>query len=241
MKSIFITGASGAIGSACCKAFLEKGCNVAAIYNNNESGARKNEQYATTSTYLALKADVTDSKSVKEAFARAVSEFGSIDTVVNCAGISLNALVQDTTDDMLSAIVDTNIKGTFYVCREAVEHMVSNHTGSIVNISSMWGEVGASCESCYSMSKAAVIGLTKALAKEVGPSNVRVNCITPGLIDTPMNDCYSSDDLQLIADETPLMRIGKGEDVANAVLFLSGDDSLFVTGQIIGVNGGYVI
>lgn len=241
MKNVFITGASGAIGAACCRAFLSKGCNVAALYLKNEEGAKALQSCAVSSKLVVIRADVTESSQVRSAFQEAKEALGGIDTVVNCAGIAQSSVIQDTTDDALSALVDTNIKGTFYVCREAAGYMVSQHSGSIINISSMWGEVGASCEACYSMTKAAIIGLTKALAKELGPSGIRVNCITPGLIDTPMNSCYLPEELAAIADETPLMRMGTGDDVAGAVLYLAGEESSFITGQILGVNGGYVI
>lgn len=241
MKNILITGASGGIGKACCRAFLDKGCNVAALYFKNEEGAKELRKYAVNSKFVTIKADITSSEDVKTAFKTAIEEFSTIDTVVNCAGISFSGVIQDTCDDVLERLIDVNIKGTFRVCREAVSHMVKNQRGSIINISSMWGEVGASCETAYSMTKSAVIGLTKALAKEVGPSGIRVNCITPGLIDTPMNSAYSPDELDAIVEETPIGRIGKGEDVASSALFLASDKADFITGQILGVSGGYVI
>ncbi len=241
MKNIFITGASGGIGNACCKAFLQKGCNVAAVYFKNEESVMELNAYAKSSRLVLIKADITLSQEAENAFNKALAEFGSIDTAINCAGVSFSGIIQDTTEDVLTYLTDVNIKGTFRVCAHAAKHMVQNHIGSIINISSMWGEVGASCEAAYSMTKAAIIGLTKALAKELGPSGVRVNCITPGLIDTPMNSCYTKEDLDAIADDTPLCRIGKGDDVASAVLFLAGEDADFITGQVLGVNGGYVI
>ncbi len=241
MKNILITGASGGIGKACCKAFLDKGCNVAALYFKNEEGAKELRKYAVNSKLVIIKADITSSEDVKTAFKTAIEEFSTIDTVVNCAGISFSGVIQDTCDDVLERLIDVNIKGTFRVCREAVSHMVKNQRGSIINISSMWGEVGASCETAYSMTKSAVIGLTKALAKETGPSGIRVNCITPGLIDTPMNSSYLKEDLDALVEETPLCRIGKGEDVASAAVFLASEKADFITGQILGVSGGYVI
>lgn len=241
MKNIFIIGASGGIGKACCKAFLQKGCNVAAVYFKNEASAKELNVFAKNSRLIFIKADITLPEEVENAFNKALGEMGTIDTVVNCAGVSFSGLIQDTTEDVLTYLTDVNIKGTFRVCSHAAKHMVQNHSGSIINISSMWGETGASCEVAYSMTKAAIIGLTKALAKELGPSGVRVNCITPGLIDTPMNSCYSKEELDAIADDTPLCRIGTGEDVASAVLFLAGEETDFITGQVLGVNGGYVI
>ncbi len=241
MKNIFITGASGAIGGACCKAFLNAGCNVAAVYFKNQDAAKELCEYEKESKLYIIKADISSPDEVQKAFSEAVSVFGSIDTVVNCAGVALSSLVQDTGEDALSHLVDINVKGTFYVCREAASHMVPDHKGCIINISSMWGEVGASCEAAYSMTKSAVIGLTKALAKELGPSGIRVNCVSPGLIESKMNECYTKEDLDAIAEETPLMRIGTGEDVASAVMYLAGEGADFVTGQVLGVNGGFVI
>jgi len=239
MKNIFITGASGAIGSACCKAFLNMGCSVAAVYFSNREELEKIE--SKDGRLHSIKADIAIAAEVKKAFWEAVDIFGEIDVVINCAGIALDAVIQDTDDEKLSHIIDVNIKGTYNVCREACRHMVTKHNGSIVNIASMWGEVGASCESAYSMTKAAVIGLTKALAKEVGPSGIRVNCVSPGLIDTKMNDCYTKEDLEVLCDDTPLMRMGTPEDVASAVIYLSGEKASFVTGQVLGVNGGYIV
>lgn len=241
MKNIFIAGASGAIGSACCKAFLDKGYRVTATYNKGDDRASELMAYAPEGLLKFVKADITSSEDVMRAFSEGIEFMGDIDTVVNCAGISFSGIIQDTDDKTLSRLVDINIKGAFYVCREAIGHMIGNQSGSIVNISSMWGEVGASCEVAYSMTKSAIIGLTKALAKEVGPSGIRVNCVTPGLIESKMNSCYTSEELATIVEETPLMRMGIGDDVAKAVLYLADSTSSFVTGQILGVNGGYVI
>jgi len=241
MKTVLITGASGGIGSACAEQFLKLGYNVVAGYFNNKDGVDALEKYAKSSRLLKIKANISSKDDVDMIFKIAIDEFGCIDTVVNNAAISLNGLIQDMTHDDFEKIVDINIKGSFYVCQNAARHMISNHKGSIINISSMWGEVGASCESAYSMTKSALIGLTKSMAKELGPSGIRVNCVSPGLIDTPMNSHMDTESLEWICEETPLMRIGKPSEVADVVLYLAGDKSTFITGQIIGVNGGFVI
>ena len=241
MKTVIVTGASGAIGSACCRRFLKEGYNVTACYLSNETGAKELASYATRSEIMCVKADISDSHDIKKIFDITIEKFGSVDIVVNNAAISVQGLIQDITPEELSGVININIRGTFLMCSNAIGHMVKSQSGSIVNISSMWGETGASCEVAYSMSKAAVIGLTKALAKEVGPSGIRVNCVSPGLIDTKMNSCYTKEELDAICEETPLMRMGTPEDIANAVYYLSSGESSFITGQIIGVNGGYVI
>ena len=241
MKNILITGASGAIGNACARAFLNEGCCVSALYYKNESEVRNLESFAKEGKIIFIKADLTSSDECRRAFAESVGAFGKIDTVVNCAGVSYTGLIQDTSDEELDRLMDINVKAAFYMCREAIGHMVKNHYGNIINISSIWGEVGASCETAYSLTKSAVIGLTKALSKEVGPSGIRVNCIAPGLIESKMNSIYSKEDIDAFADETPLMRIGTGEDAASCAVSLASDRASFVTGQVFGVNGGYVV
>ncbi len=239
MKTVIITGASGDIGFSSCKAFLQNGYNVVAVYNSN--GVRPLEEYAKNSKVLYVKADVSKKQDVKNLFCTAYESFGSIDVVINNAAISLTGVFQDMTEEELNKIIDVNIKGVFYVSQTASEYMIKEKIGSIINISSMWGEVGASCEAAYSMTKAAVIGLTKALAKELGPSNIRVNCVSPGFIDTKMNAAYTKEDISAICEDTPLMRIGKPEEVADALIFLADSKASFITGQVLGVNGGYVI
>lgn len=241
MKTAVVTGASGDIGRACCLKFLEAGYNVAACYNNNQQGAKLISKLFDDSRIIYIKADISKREEAAKIFEHTINAFGRIDVVVNNAAVALKGLIQDVPEEDYRRLIDVNVTGTYNMCSLAVGHMIKNHSGSIVNISSMWGETGASCETVYSMSKAAVIGLTKALAKEVGPSGIRVNCVSPGLIDTAMNSCYTKEDLQMICDETPLMRIGQTDDVAKAVLFLAGDESSFITGQVLGVNGGYNI
>lgn len=241
MKTVIITGASGDIGKAICRKFLEMSWNVVACWFSNEDALSEFEEYRQNSRMLFVGGDVSKRCDAKRIFDLAFQKFGNVDCVVNNAGISISGLVQDITEENLNKIIDTNIKGTFNMCALGAENMVKNHSGTIVNISSMWGDVGASCEVAYSMTKSAINGLTKALAKELGPSGIRVNCVSPGLIDTKMNSCYSEEELCAIGEETPLMRIGNTKEVADAVYFLADETSSFITGQILGVNGGYVI
>lgn len=168
-------------------------------------------------------------------------EIGSVDVLVNNAGISSQKLFTDITDDEWKKTIGVNLDAVFYCCKNALPHMIRQKSGAIINISSMWGEVGASCEVHYSASKAGVIGLTKALAKEVAPSGVRVNCIAPGVIMTDMMSDYDDKTINELKDETPLGRLGTPEDIAAAALFLASDDASFITGQTLGVNGGFII
>lgn len=241
MKTVIVTGASGDIGKAICRKFLEMSWNVVACWFSNEDALKEFEEYRQSSRMIFVGGDVSKKSDAKRIFDLAIQKFGKVDCVVNNAGISVMGLVQDISEEDLNRIIDTNIKGAFNMCASGAENMIKNHSGSIINISSMWGEVGASCEVAYSMTKSAINGLTKALAKELGPSGIRVNCVSPGLIDTKMNACYSKEDLCAIEEETPLMRIGNSKDVADAVYFLADESASFITGQILGVNGGYVI
>ncbi len=230
MKKVIVTGGSRGIGAAIVRRFRENGDKVVFFYKNSN-----------VCDPLCVKGDITDPIKVKRMIAEAAALLGGIDVLINNAGIAQSALMGDISDTDYMTMINTDLSGSFYCCREVIPYFLRDHSGAIVNISSMWGEVGASMEVHYSAAKAGVIGLTKALAKELGPSGVRVNCVTPGMIDTDMNRGYSEDDIQAIVDETPLMRIGKPEDVAEAVFFLASDKASFITGQILGVNGGYVI
>lgn len=241
MKNVLITGASGGIGAATALTFAERGYGVALHYNRGEQAARKtaDEIISRGGRAMLVQADISNEKEVDLMFEKAEKTLGFIDTLVNNAGIDWKGLFTDMTLDEWNRVMGVNCTGAFLCCRRALPAMIRNHTGSIVNISSIWGEVGASCEVAYSVSKAAIIGLTKALAKEEGPSGIRVNCVSPGVIDTPMNGDLSEEDMAALCDETPLSRIGTPQEVAEAVLFLA--ESPFVTGQILGVNGGFVI
>ena len=237
-KTVFISGGSRGIGACAVKEFSKLGYNVAFTYFKSENEALALQE-STGAT--AIFCDVANSSQVKNAIEATYNKFGSIDILVNNAGIDEFSLFTDITDEMWQRMIDVNLSGAFYACRSALPYMISKKQGSIINISSMWGQVGASCEVHYSVSKAGLIGLTKALAKEVGPSNVRVNCICPGVIDTDMNSCLTEDDINQLKCDTPLGKIGKTKEIFDSILFLAEDSSSFITGQILGVNGGYII
>jgi 3-oxoacyl-[acyl-carrier protein] reductase len=240
MGNVLITGASGGIGSAAAEAFAKAGYNVILNYNKNKLRAQAladklEKDYGVDC--LTYGCDITESKAVKKMF----NEAGDVDILINNAGISQQKLFTDISDEDWRYMTAVNLDGVFYCAREALRGMIKKKSGSIINISSMWGEVGASCEVHYSAVKAAVIGLTKALAKEVGPSNIRVNCITPGVIDTEMMSSFSDEDKAQLIEETPLARLGTPKDIADAAVFLASDKAGFITGQVLGVNGGFVI
>lgn len=241
MKNVLITGGSGGIGRAMALTFAKKGYGVALHYNTNETAAKATAEEITASggRVEIFRADIASESDVNEMFDKAEQTFGFIGTLVNNAGADWKGLFTDMTLAEWNKIMGINCTGMFLCCRRALPAMIRNHGGSIVNVSSIWGEVGASCEAAYSATKAAVIGLTKALAKEEGPSGIRVNCISPGVIDTPMNGDLTEEDMAALCEETPLMRIGTPREVAQATVFLA--ESEFITGQVLGVNGGFVI
>ncbi|MBQ8994811.1 MAG: 3-oxoacyl-ACP reductase FabG [Oscillospiraceae bacterium] len=237
-KVAFVTGGSRGIGAAICRSLAEKGYLTVVCYKENKESAEKLADLLNTSGLSAvpLHCDVRNEEEIISAIAYAES-LGELSVVVNCAGVVGSGQVQDITAEQWHSVFSANTRGTALVCREAAKEMIRRHGGSIVNISSIWGNDGASCESVYSASKAAVIGFTKSLAKELGPSGITVNCVSPGVIDTDMNRCYSEEELQALADETPLGRIGIPEEVAEAVVFLA--DASFITGQVLTVDGGF--
>lgn len=238
MKNVLITGGSRGIGRACVEKFASEGYAVSFIYNNSDAHAR---EIAELTGAYAIKADVSDPVQVREACAKAIAKMGSVDILINNAGVSLIKLFTDTTDEEYYNVINTNLGGTFFVAREIARNMISNHSGRIINIGSMWGKTGASCEVAYSASKAAVEGFTKALAKELGPSSVTVNCIEPGVIDTEMNSELDEETLAQLCDETPVGRIGKSEEIANFIYLIATEKSGFLTGQIIGFDGGFAV
>ncbi|KMT22458.1 elongation factor P 5-aminopentanone reductase [Clostridium cylindrosporum] len=242
-KTVLITGASRGIGAACAKLFSEKGYNVVINYNNSEDEALSLCESLENRGYSAkvFKANVCSREEVNSMIDFCIRNFGSIDVLINNAGISQEKLFIDITDEDWDNMMNSNLKSMFYCSQKALEYMISEKKGKIINISSMWGMVGASCEVHYSVAKAGVIGMTKALAKEVGPSNIQVNAVAPGVIQTDMLKGFTEDDLNDLKYETPLMRLGTPEDVAKCVYFLASDDSDFITGQVISPNGGFVI
>ncbi len=243
LKNVLITGASRGIGRAASLLFAKNGYTVLVNYLNNESKATELccEIKAFGGHALPLRFDVSNKEAAHNAILDATNKVGKIHTLINNAGISFDGLLTDTSENNWNRIFAVNVNGAYNCVTELLPDMIGKKRGCIINVSSIWGLVGASCEVAYSASKAAVIGFTKALAKEVGPSNVRVNCIAPGVIDTDMNSCYTISDMEALKNETPLGRIGTPEDIASLMLFLASDSASFITGQVISSNGGFVI
>lgn len=242
-NSVIITGASGGIGKAIALQLAEAGYNLTLCYNTNKGAAMDLSTRCTAFGVkcLCIKCDLSDLTAVDNMINCTVDEFGTIDGLVNNAGISHWGLFTDMTEEEWDHIFAVNVKSMFLTSKYVLPHMIHNHSGRIINISSMWGQVGASCEVAYSATKGAIISMTKALAKEVGPSGITVNCIAPGVIDTPMNASFTTETISQLKDETPVGRIGAPEDVASVVKYLISPEASFITGQIIGVNGGFVI
>lgn len=238
MKTALVTGASRGIGAEIARCLARDGMFV---YVNYSKSRDKAEALAEEIGGAAICADVSDETAVADMIKRIEAEKGGIDVLVNNAGISMIKMLCDTTSDDWDRIFSVNMKGAYLVTKAAMGHMVSNKYGRIVNISSMWGEVGASCEVAYSASKAALIGFTKALAKEMALSGITVNCVTPGVIDTEMNSELDDMTMAELSEEIPLGRIGKPSEIASAVSFLCSDRAKYITGQVIGVNGGLII
>ena len=242
-KTVLITGATGGIGEALCREFAALGYNIILHYNSNEEKANSikkelKEQYKVN--VCALQADLSDLSQTKELGKTARYIMGNVDILINNAGMAYQQLFQLCEDKTINDLFNINIMSAMELTKELLPDMINNKWGRIINISSMWGVSGASCEVHYSASKSALTGFTKALAKEVGPSGITVNCVAPGFIDTKMNSHLDEDSVKEIVDSTPIPRAGKGEDVAYLCSFLSSDKAEFITGQVIGVDGGYI-
>ncbi len=236
MRTVLLSGGSRGIGAATVRAFAAAGWRVAFLYRQSEAPALALSQETGA---VALRCDVRDPASVAEACAQATRALGHVDALVNNAGVAQQKLLTDVTDADWRDMLDTHLSGAFYLSRAVLGGMIRRGEGRIVNVSSIWGQVGASCEAPYSAAKAGLIGLTKALAKEVGPSGVTVNCVCPGVIETDMLAGLDEADLEALRQQTPLGRLGTPQDVAGLIVWLCGPQAGFVTGQIIGVNGGF--
>lgn len=239
MKTVLITGGTRGIGKAIAERFLRAGYEVILNYCHDEEAALAAQNEFNEQDYcpVLMRADVSDEGQVKAMFSEIFRIYGKIDVLVNNAGISKINVIQDTTLADWEEIMGVNLRGVFLCSREAARSMISFGGGAIVNIASIWGEVGASCEVAYSATKGGVIAFTKALAKELAPLRITVNCISPGVIDTQMNADFTRDEMEELIDRIPLGRLGSGEDVAEACLFAA--ESGYITGEVISVGGGF--
>ncbi|MDE5722293.1 MAG: 3-oxoacyl-ACP reductase FabG [Clostridia bacterium] len=239
MKTALITGGTKGIGKAVALAFLQQGYEVVINYHSDEETALATQEEFNIQGYcpILLRADVSDEMQVRAMFREFFGIYNRLDVLVNNAGISLIRVIQDTAQSDWDKVFGVNVKGVFNCCRVVADKMIGCGGGSIINIGSIWGEVGASCEAAYSASKGAVIAFTKALAKELAPSKVRVNCVSPGVIDTGMNSHLTGEEMEQLIESIPAGRIGYPEDVAKACLYLAEAD--YVTGEVLSVGGGF--
>ena len=240
-KVALVTGASGGIGSAIARRLAKDGFALCLHYRQNRDATeRLAEELGNIVPVLCVAADVADEAAVRDVVARCERELGAVDVLVSNAGISQQKLFTDVTAEEWRRMFAVHVDGAFYAAKAVLPSMIAKKSGAIINVSSMWGVTGGSCEVAYSAAKAALIGLTRALAKEVGPSGITVNCVAPGLIDTPMNAHLSDEDKRALCDDTPLGRIGTPEDAAGAVAFFASPDAACITGQALGVDGGII-
>lgn len=221
MKKVLITGGATGIGKATAQLFIKNGYDVYITFNKTQPNFEVNK----------IKCDLCNAEEIKAVF----EQIGTVDVLVNNAGVSLVKMINDTTEEDYVDVTNVNQKAVYFASKYAALGMIKKQSGAIINVSSMWGQLGASCETLYSMTKAGIIGFTKALADELAPSNITVNCVCPGIIDTRMNDCFDREEL---AQQVPLGRLGTADEVAKAILFFAEND--YVTAQVLGVNGGIV-
>lgn len=239
-KIVLVTGGSRGIGAATVQAFAQAGCRVILNYNKSEAAARAIAD-AWPGQVFPVQADVSDPAQVEELFRQAEALCGPVEVLVCNAGLAQQKLFTDLTDADWARMIGVHLSGAFYCCRRALPGMIRRKWGRILTVSSMWGQTGGSCEVAYSAAKAGLIGLGRALAKEEGPSGVTVNIIAPGVIDTDMMASFTDEDRAALAEETPVERLGTAEDVARAIVFLCDENAGYITGQVLGVNGGLVI
>lgn len=242
-KTVLITGASRGIGRAAAELFAERGCRVLLNYHRSREAAEELERELTArgADVMAYGADVSDREQVERMAAACERRFGGADVLVCNAGIARQGLFTDLTPQEWREMMGVHVDGAFHCCRAVLPGMIRKKEGSIVLVSSVWGLTGASCEVAYSTAKAALIGMTKALAKEVGPSGIRVNCVAPGVVDTAMNAALDGETLASLREETPLGRLGTPQEIAQAIAFLASPEASFITGQVLSPNGGFVI
>lgn len=241
MKTVVVTGASRGIGRAVVKEFAREGYNVVICYNHSVSAAQELlNEISKSARAIAIKVDVSKEDEVRNMIDISKKTFGKIDVLVNSAGVSDTRLLIDSTQEDYDFVFDTNMRGTYNTCKLVGREMLSNQSGKIINISSIWGVIGGSCESVYSASKGAIIAFTKALAKEFGPNGINVNAVAPGFIQTDMTKNVAEEIKQEIMDNSALGRLGTPEDVAGVVSFLASDKSNFITGQVVAVDGGWL-
>lgn len=240
-KVVVVTGGSRGIGAQIVKTLANENYKVILNYNNSKEQAEKIQQELLEQgkEIEVIKADVSKKEEAEKLIQFAINKFNKIDILINNAGISQEGLFTDVTEEEWQKIINTNLNSVFYCNQQALKYMIQEQQGCIINISSIWGETGASCEVAYSTTKAAINGMTKALAKEVGPSNIRVNAIAPGIIDTDMNKNLTIEERKQIKEQIPLNKIGKAIDIAKCVKWLVEDE--YTTGQIISINGGWYI
>lgn len=242
MEKALITGASGGIGYAIAKELAANGINL--ILHHNGSDISEKEEYLEKTfgvNVVSYKYDFSYAENAEEFSEKIIREHNDISILVNNAGLSIYGLFQDSSYCDFEKIMNVNLTSPMIITKNIIKNMISFKRGNIINISSIWGQTGASCEVLYSATKSGIIGFTKALAKELAPSGIKVNCITPGIIDTKMISMFSSDELKSIKEEIPMGRIGLPEDIANAVEFLISEKSSYITGEILKVNGGFYI